>query len=288
MPPRWGLLYDPTRFAGMQVVLQALIGGGTLIAPSTRAPLQDQISYLVASGCTHLSATPTLWRRLLMAPELRQLPLRQITLGGEIVDQQILDSLRAIFPDTRITHIYASTEAGVGFAVTDGREGFSIDLLRQGTAGIGLKIVDDILWLRPPRGEATTARLAGTGIAMDDEGFICSGDRLSITDGRALFLGRDNGTINVGGVKIYPETVERTVLEVPGVKLVQIYAKKSPIAGALVVADVLPDPGLDPKQLKNDILNHCRSRLEREAVPAIIRLVDDMAVNAAGKLVRQK
>ncbi len=80
---RWGLLYDPTRFAGMQVVLQALLGGGTLIAPDTAAPLSEQVAFLASRGCTHLSATPTLWRRLLMVPGHAELSLRQATLGGD-------------------------------------------------------------------------------------------------------------------------------------------------------------------------------------------------------------
>jgi hypothetical protein len=42
----------------------------------------------------------------------RDIPLKQITIGGEAVDQVTLDMLRGVFPAARITHIYASTEAG--------------------------------------------------------------------------------------------------------------------------------------------------------------------------------
>jgi len=52
------------------------------------------------------------------------LPVRQITIGGEAVDQVTLDQLRAAFPGARISQIYASTEAGALFAVRDGRAGF--------------------------------------------------------------------------------------------------------------------------------------------------------------------
>lgn len=282
--PRWGLLYDPTRFAGMQVVLQSLIGGGTLIAPDTHAPLAEQIAFLAAHGCSHLSATPTLWRRLLMAPGFADLALTQITLGGEIVDQQVLDSLRAAHPKARITHIYASTEAGVGFTVTDGKAGFPLSYIKEGLLGIDLKIRDDILWLRPPK--QARRSLAGTGIEVDEDDFICSGDRIEITEARAFFLGRDNGTINVGGVKIHPEMVEHTIMQVEGVRLVRITSKKSPIAGALVVAEVLADEEADRDALKRAIQTHCKANLEREAIPAAIRFVENLTMNAAGKLIR--
>ena len=120
--PVWGLTYEATRFAGLQVVLQAVLGGGTLVLLPLSAPIGDRLAGFAAVDVTHLSATPTLWRRMLMHPASAALSLRQITLGGEIADQALLDTLRTRFPDAQVTHIYASTETGVGFSVRDGRE----------------------------------------------------------------------------------------------------------------------------------------------------------------------
>ena len=43
----------------------------------------------------------------------------------------MLDGLEQAFPAASIGHAYASTEAGVGFAVNDGREGFPASLIGQ-------------------------------------------------------------------------------------------------------------------------------------------------------------
>lgn len=281
--PVWGQLYDPTRFAGMQVTLQALIGGKTMVAPDTSAPLREQVAALAEHGVTHLSATPTLWRRLLMVPEIDNVPLMQITSGGEIVDQHIIDALKKRFQDARITHIYASTEAGVGFSVKDGRAGFPAAFLSNGPAGVDMKLVDDILWLRPSSGSQGAA---ASGIEIDGDGFICSGDRIRQEGNRLYFQGRDSGMINIGGVKIYPETVERVILSVPGVVLANVTSKPSPMTGALVVADVQVDGEVDRPALKKAIQDACRNELEREAVPAVVRFSNDLQVNAAGKLLR--
>jgi acyl-CoA synthetase (AMP-forming)/AMP-acid ligase II len=283
--PVWGLLYDPTRFAGMQVVLQALIGGGTLVAADTSAPLAAQVAELAAGGVTHLSATPTLWRRLLMVPGVTGLPLRQVTLGGEIADQATLGALRAAFPAARVTHIYASTEAGVGFSVTDERAGFPASYFEAAPGGVRMKLKDGILWLKPPV-SALTAPVPG--VEVDPEGYISSGDRIALEGDRALFLGRENGMINIGGVKVYPETVEAVVKDVPGVALVQVSGKRSPVTGALVLAEVQLAEGAEAAAVKAAILETCRARLEREAVPAIVRFVGGFETNAAGKLVRTK
>lgn len=283
--PVWGLFYDPTRFAGLQVVLQALIGGGGLIAVNTGAPLREQIALLASKGCTHLSATPTLWRRILMVPQHDRMLLRQITLGGEIADAATLARLRASFPKARLTHIYASTEAGVGFSVTDEQAGFPTSYLEAAPGNVALRITDDILWLRPP-GATLPAGLPG--VEVDADGYICSGDRVTIENGRALFQGRESGMINIGGVKVYPETVETVIKTVPGVAMVQISAKKSPVTGALVVADVQLEDGAEAAATRKLIQQTCKAALPREAAPAMIRFVENFEINAAGKLVRKK
>ncbi|MFN7225376.1 MAG: long-chain fatty acid--CoA ligase [Paracoccaceae bacterium] len=281
--PIWGLLYDPTRFAGLQVVLQALIGGGQLLAVDTTEALAAQIAVLADHHCSHLSATPTLWRRLLMVPQYARLPLRQITLGGEIADQPTLNALRSAFSGVRLSHIYASTEAGVGFSVTDGLAGFPLSYLDKAPGNVRLSIRDGVLWIRPL---LTALRPGLPGIEIDADGYVCSGDRVDVRGDRVLFLGRENGLINIGGVKVYPEVVEAVVKMVPGVALVQVSAKRSPVTGSLVLAEIQLDEGVDSSAVRRLILETCRASLDREAVPAIIRFVDGFQTNAAGKLMR--
>ncbi len=62
---RWGLVYDPARFAGLQLVLQALLGGGVLVVPPQES-LAVQLAFMAKHGVNALSATPSLWRKILM------------------------------------------------------------------------------------------------------------------------------------------------------------------------------------------------------------------------------
>jgi len=70
--------------------------------------------------------------------------------SGEIADQAILDSLKARFPDAAIGHAYASTEAGVGFEVTDGLEGFPASYVGR-PGPVEMKVTDGTLHIRSPR-----------------------------------------------------------------------------------------------------------------------------------------
>jgi len=166
--------------------------------------------------------------------------------------------------------------------VNDGRAGFPEAYLSAAPGGTRLKLVDGILWLRP-----ATAAAPGSDVEVDADGYVRSGDMIETRGDRLHFLGRENGVINVGGVKFFPETVEDAVKTVPGVALVQVTSKKNPITGTLVVAEIQVQDGADPAIVKQAILDTCRAKLVREAVPAIVRFVDGFETNAAGKLVRK-
>ena len=280
--PRWGLLYDWSRFAGTQVVLQALAGGGTLVCPDRSRPLAAQVEFLAGPGCDHLSATPTLWRNLLMTPTARRLPLRQLTLGGEIADQRILDGLRDAFPEARVTHIFASTEAGAAFAVSDGREGFPAGYLDHPPAGIELQVLNGRLLVANP--DVDPAYVGGETFA--DQGWVDTGDEVELRGDRYVFLGRRSGVINVGGAKLHPEELERFLAGHPAVAQAHVLAQPSPILGSLVVAEIVPAPGAPSDDLTRTLIAYCREHLPRHMVPGKVRIVETLPLSAAGKLSR--
>lgn len=285
-PRRWGLLYEPGRFAGLQVFLQALASAATLIFTDHLPDLEARLALLAAEGCDALSATPTLWRKILMTTAGRQLPLRQVTLGGEIADDLVLAALMRAYPRARITHIYASTEAGVGFSVRDGRAGFPASYLNEPPGGVELKVdAAGRLWLRPPvRGQF----LIGGGALEDAEGWVDSGDLVERRGDRFYFLGRASGAINVGGDKVFPEEVERVILELPEIALARVSGRRNPITGALVEAMVAPaGPVADPVALARRVREHCAARLPRHKVPAVVQVVDALEVEGTGKLARR-
>lgn len=281
----WGLLYDYTRFAGLQVVLQAIFGGSRLIAPSSGLPLRERLAMLVAQGCTHLSATPSLWRNIIMTPGASELPLRQITLGGEIADARILAALKSIYPSARITHIYASTEAGVGFSVKDGEPGFPAYYLDEPPSGLALRLVDGRLQIRNTDIHPTYVG-TGDGFGAED-GWIDTGDSVNCIGGRVHFLGRASGAINVGGNKVHPEEVERLLLNHPQIRAARVFGKPSSITGTLVVADIVPvQPPHDPASFCADIKTYLQNRAQGFKVPAMLNLVDYIEITATGKLAR--
>ncbi len=95
----WSTFYDIRRYGGLQIFLRALLSGGSLVLSSAQESTGDFLSGLVQHGVTHISGTPSHWRRALMSPSARRIAPRYVRLSGEIADQAILDSLRAFYQD---------------------------------------------------------------------------------------------------------------------------------------------------------------------------------------------
>jgi acyl-coenzyme A synthetase/AMP-(fatty) acid ligase len=289
----WATFYDIRRYGGLQIFFRALIDGASLVLSSADEPVGDHLVRLGARGVTHISGTPSHWRRVLMSPQARAMAPGYVRLSGEIADQTVLDNLSATYPQARVGHAYASTEAGVGFDVNDGRAGFPASLIGRLPSGVELKVEDGTLRVRSGR---TALGYVGDGapVFADDEGFVDTGDMVDLRDGRYHFVGRRNGVINVGGLKVNPEEVEAVINRHPHVRMSLVRARRSPITGALVVADVVlrdvpggaADSGADLDALKGEILELCREGLAKHKVPTAIRVVPTLAVAASGKLAR--
>ena len=66
-------------------------------------------------------------------------------------------------------------------------------------------------------------------------------------------------------------------------------ARKSPITGSIVVADIVLAEGTPTERheaIRNEILTDCKATLAAHKVPAVFRFVERLDVTAAGKLAR--
>ena len=283
-PLVWGTFYDIRRYGGLQIFLRSVLAGCTLVLSSPGAALPDHLARLNAAGLTNLSGTPSHWRRLLMSADAHNIHPAVVRLSGEIADQAVLDGLAETYPDARIGHAYASTEAGVCFEVGDGREGFPASLLDHGSA-CALRVRDGSLLLRSDR-MATRYLGEGAPPLRDPDGFFDSGDMVEQRGDRFHFVGRRGGIINVGGLKVHPEEIEAVINRHGSVRMSLVRSRRSPIMGSVVVADIVLEPGYDADAVRAEVMEACRAALPVHKVPAMVRVVPVLDVTAAGKLSR--
>ena len=287
-PPVWATFYDIRRYGGLQIFLRAIIGGGSMVLSEPGEPVADYVARLRGKSVTHISGTPSHWRKLLMSGAAAGFTPRYVRLSGEIADQAVLDGLSRAFPAASVGHAYASTEAGVGFAVNDGLEGFPAEMIGTNRDGVEMKVEDGSLRIRSTRtAHAYVGRQAAA--LTDAEGFVDTGDMVERRGDRYHFVGRRGGIINIGGLKVHPEEIEAVINRHADVRMSRARSRRSPITGAIVVADVIladGDSAGRSDEIRKAIMADCRASLASHKVPAVIRFVPSLDVTAAGKLAR--
>ncbi len=287
----WSTFYDIRRYGGLQVLLRALLGGSSLVLSHAGETVRDFLERLGTTGATHILGTPSHWRRALMSPALSRLSPRYVRLSGEMADQAVLTQLALAFPKAGLTHAYASTEAGVGFEVTDGREGFPAPFVDgdddDKRPGIEIQVVDGSIRVRSSRG--ASRYLGDRGMLAAADGFIDTGDMVTRRGDRYYFMGRREGVVNVGGQKVHPEEVEAIISRHPGVRMARVRGRANPITGAIVVADIVVRQSGGEASfagMQQEILASCRAALPAYKVPAMLQEVPFLEIGDSGKLVR--
>ncbi len=274
---RWLLAYNLNQFAGIQMLLHALVTRAAVVVPSSSQP-SAAAEAMKRFGVTHASATPTFWRYLsaqLDEQSAAQLPLSQITLGGEAVSDRVLADLRRLFPAARVSHVYAATEFGSAVSVSDGRAGLPVSVLeRTEDAPVQFKLVDGELHTRSTVGMIGYYRAEQA--AAEGE-WHPTGDLVEVRGDRIHFVGRVNEMVNVGGVKVPPLPVEEIVGAVAGVKLAHVYSRPNPVTGQIVAVDVVADDGVDEVGLRSEIRAAC-AQLPPASQPRLIRVVAELAI----------
>lgn len=264
-PPRtWLCPYAVGSYAWWQVVTLGLGTPGQDVLLVDGSDLGRWPELALAAGVTAASGTPTFWRQALLSdPEsVAALPLEQVTLGGEPVDQAILTRLAEVFPDARVSWIYASSEAGASIAVHDGRAGFPVEWLGRRADGRPVLAVDgdELVISSPFRGEGIDATLR-------------TGDRVEVVDGRVVIVGRmASDEINVGGAKASAGQVRQVLLDHPDVLWAAVRGRKAPIVGMIVTADVVLSSPVPTAELTA----WCARRLPEHAVPRRLRVLDEI------------
>lgn len=289
-PVVWSTFYDIRRYGGLQIFLRAVLTGTSLVLSSAQESTAQFLGRVGALGVTHMSGTPSHWRRALMSPSAHLFAPQYVRLSGEIADQAILDQLRLFYPQAGLSHAFASTEAGVAFDIKDGKSGFDPVVINN-TPGVEMKIEHGTLRIRSDRNASRYLNHECRPV-KDKDGFVDTGDVLELRGGRYYFVGRRDGVINVGGQKVHPEEVEEVINRHPHVRMSLVRTRKNSIMGALVIADVVlrtaEQPGSAVDQtIQRDILSLCRESLPAHKVPVSINFVSALAVAETGKLIRR-
>lgn len=269
----WGFAYNPTHIAGLQVFFQAFCNRNPIIR-LFGVDKKTVFSLIDTYHITHISATPTFYR-LLLPYSGQETTVRRITCGGEKFDSHTASQLLALFPNAKLTNVYASTEAGTLFA-SDGE----VFVVKKESLPL-VRIEGGSLYLHKSlMGDSDSFKLQGNWYDTGDLVEVISNNPLKFR-----FLSRKNEMINVGGYKVNPTEVEQAIRDIEGVQDAYIYAKSNRLMGNVICGEVvLSDKSITEQKIRE----HLRERLQEYKMPRIVKFVDVLNTTRTGKMARNK
>ena len=237
---------------GLSVITRSLITGTTLtVIDGFDADLVS------TSGATLVSLVTTALQRI--DPSL----FRAIVLGG------------ARSPADRPPHCiatYGLTETGSG-VVYNGKPLNSVEI----------EIRDDEVHVRGPM----LLRCYRDGTSpLTSDGWLPTGDLGFLQDDGSLHVeGRRGDVINTGGEKVWPDDVERQLIQHPDIRDVAVTGLPDNEWGHIVAAFVV---STRPNLSLDEIREHCRAQLPGYALPKQLELVEAIPRTSLGKVRRRE
>ncbi len=265
----WGFAYNPTHMAGVQVFFQALLNGNSIIR-LFGLNTEEIYSEIENHHITHISATPTFYKLLINTKHLFP-SVKRITSGGEKFNDKVFEQLIKIFPNAKITNVYASTEAGTLFASHN--DVFSIR-----------KEFEDLIIIKNNELMIHKSLMGSSNLQIDK--WYDTGDLVEIISEQPLkfrFLNRKSEMINVGGYKVNPNEVEDAISSMQNIENVRVYAKSNSVLGNIICCEVVTK---DEQVTEASIRTFLQSVLQEYKIPRIIRFVEELTTTRTGKLKR--
>ena len=207
----WMLTYNPVHMGGIQVLLQALINGNTIIYAYKKDRL-TVFKEIRKHRVTHIAGTPTFFR-LLTPPDQQFDTVIRASTGGERLDTKTIKIISAIFPKAITTNIYALTEAGS--VLYSKNNHFELNSR--------CKIINDILFVKTKDGT-----------------WCDTGDTVQlVSETKFKFTGRRKNIINIAGNDVNTAEIEDALKNHKAISNAIVYHRETTAHGNVLLADVV-------------------------------------------------
>lgn len=281
---------------GRTFALSQLFCGGTVILfPPPYRP-EQLIEEVRKRNATTLFLVPTLLRRLLALDGRDGLLMPSLTMllssGSPLHAEERRAIRHKITP--HFYEMYATTEGGGVSLLTPHDQTVHGDSVGRTMFAIEVQVVDDD-GAPLPHGETGLLRYRSPGCAteffgdpvataeMFKDGWFYPGDLGALNEEGYLFLkGRRKDMIIRGGINIYPNEIEETLLNHAQVMEAAVIGLPSPEMGEEVAAFVVAKGNVTAEEL----IALCRSKLAPYKAPKRVFFVDDMPKNSGGKILK--
>ncbi|MFT8315480.1 MAG: AMP-binding protein [Clostridium sp.] len=254
--------------ANLNSAMHILNEGGSIVFSKSIYP-KTWIREIEQNNITSIFMVPAHYRILLKELKTNLSNVNSLLSAGDKIDSETVDLLKEKFPNAHIYEYYGASELG-HVAYMDFRKNDKVDSVGKAFPKVKFWIEDNLIWAESPYIAADFRPKASVG----DIGRIDN-------EGNLYVLGRENNTINKGGVKILPYNIEKVLDNHPEISKSVVFGIKHPVKGEEIYAVILSKSN---SLTIKDIKEYCKKNLEPYLQPKKIKIVRDLKLNSSGKI----
>lgn len=291
---------------GLYQVLMGFKIGGTVVLERSFTYPSAVLDRIARERVTGFPIVPTI-SAILLGLDLGKFDLsslRYLTNTAAALPAEHIRRLRALFPTVAIYSMYGLTECkrvaylppaeldrritSVGIAIPN----TEVYLVDEDDRRLGPGVVGELVvrgshvtrgyWELP---EETEARFRPG--PLPGERVLYTGDLFRMdADGYLYFVARKDDIIKTRGEKVSPREVEEALYALPGVAEAAVVGVADPVLGEAICAVLTLREGA--RVTEQEVLRHCRQRLEDFMVPKYVKFSDQLPKTSNGKIAKRE
>jgi HIP---CoA ligase len=284
---------------GLKAGILACVAAGATMLPEPVFDVDHVLARAADEQVTVLPGPPTLYQSILDHPDRGRhdlSSLRVAVTGAADIPVSLIGRVLDELPFPTIITGYGLTEAGTASATSLGddpetiattvgrpRPGFEIRIVGDQDRDLPAGETGEILLRGPSVMAGYLDDPAATAAALSADGWLRTGD-LGVLDDRGCLriVGRAKDMFIVGGFNAYPAEIENHLLRHPEVQQVAVIGIPDERLGEVGMAFVVTRSG--DLAVGAEILAWCRDEIANYKVPRAIEIVEELPVNATGKV----
>jgi HIP---CoA ligase len=288
---------------GLKAGILACLASGATMLPQPVFDVDRVLARVAEEQVTVLPGAPTLYHSILDHPDRDKhdlSTLRVAVTGAADIPVELIRRVNDELPFSLVITGYGLTETGTATS-TSPDDDFETVATTVGRPRPGFELrIADADGRELPTGEAGEVVVKGptvmagylddpdaTKTALSDDGWLRTGD-LGVLDDRGCLriVGRLKDMFIVGGFNVYPAEIENALLRHPDVMQAAVIGIPDERLGEVGMAFVVTHS--DAAGGGTEILSWCRDQMANYKVPRAIEIVDELPLNATGKVVKDE
>jgi acyl-CoA synthetase (AMP-forming)/AMP-acid ligase II len=286
---------------GLKAGILACMASGAAMLPEPVFDVDRTLTRITEERVTVLPGPPTLYQAILDHPRRDQhdlSSLRVAVTGAADIPVELIRRVHNELPFSKIITGYGLTEAGTATATlpTDDVETIATTVGHP-RPDFELRIVDqethDV-----PAGQPGEVLLRGVSVmshylddpdataqALSSDGWLRTGDLGEVDAAGCLrIVGRIKDMFIVGGFNVYPAEIENLLSQHPDIRQAAVIGIPDQRMGEVGMAFLVK--ALEAAVSGPDIIAWCRTRMANYKVPRLVQIVDELPLNATGKVMK--